>query len=168
MAKESVLRNLLGALGGDHRLMGQLQDGVTIAQFKNIPDEVLESIYALGYSHFQSGNAQDAHDLFLYLSLHDHTNPRFLASFGACCLKLGKHEQAAQVLELAAEMAPSDPGPALNLAHAWESLGESDKARDALLAASVRAGKQPEYQPIKQIADTMMERMVPPLSSQAK
>ncbi|MTI13647.1 SycD/LcrH family type III secretion system chaperone [Sansalvadorimonas verongulae] len=169
MAKvESVLRNLLGALGGDHHLLGQLQDGVTIAKFKNIPDEVLESIYALGYSHFQSGNTQEAHDLFLYLSFHDHTNPRFLASFGACCLKMGKYEQAAQVLELAADMAPSDPGPALNLAHTFESMGDKDKARDALLAASARAEKQPQYQPIKQIADTMMERMAPALSPQAK
>ncbi|WP_281648298.1 tetratricopeptide repeat protein [Parendozoicomonas sp. Alg238-R29] len=155
----SVLRNVLGALGGDHHLLGKLQDGVTIAQFKNIPDKVLESIYALAYSHYQSGNIQDAHDLFLYLSFHDHTNARFVAGFGASCLKLGKYEQAAQVLEQATEMDPNDPGPALNLAHTWESLGQKDQARDALLVASNRASKDAQFQPIKNIADSMMERM---------
>ncbi|CAM3631731.1 tetratricopeptide repeat protein [Parendozoicomonas haliclonae] len=154
-----VLRDVLGALGGDHRLLGRLQDGVTIAQCKNIPDEVLEGIYAQGYGHYQSGNMQEAHNLFLYLSFHDHTNPRFLAAFGASCFKLGKADQAAEVLKSALDMNPSDPGPALNLAQTLESLGQHDKARDALLhVCAVSKGKD-NYQPLMAMAEGMLERL---------
>ncbi len=156
-----ALRNVLEALGGDHHLLGSLQDGISIAQKKNIPRDVLESIYALGFSHYQAGNVQKAHDLFFYLSFHDHTNPRFVAGFGASCFQMGKKEQAVQVLEIAADMDPSDPGPVLNLAQTLESLGEQDKARDTLLKVLARAAQHEQFKPVKAIAEAMMERLAP-------
>lgn len=122
-----ALRSFLGSLGGDHRMLGQLQNGVTIAQFKNISNDLLEAIYALGYGHFQSGQLDKAHNIFLYLSFHDHTNPKFLTAFGACCLKMGELEQAEQVLKLAYEMDPDNPDAAKNLTHAQELTGQVEK-----------------------------------------
>ena len=154
-----ALRSFLGSLGGDHRMLGQLQDGVTIAQFKNIPNDLLEAVYALGYGHFQSGQLQEAHDVFLYLSFHDHTNTKFLTAFGICCSKLGKLEQADQVLKIACEMDPQDVSAAINLAKTQESLGQLDNARETLLQLSTLLQDNTQYKPLQQLADAMLERL---------
>ncbi len=157
----SALKNVLGALGGDHHLLGGLQDGVTMAEAKSIPADLLEAIYAMAFSQYQAGKFSEARSLFLYLSFHDHTNPRFLSGFGASCLRDGDPQQAAQVLKLAVDADSRDPGPALNLAHAWEALGEKQKARDALLMVSVRAAKEKQFESLKNLADDMMTRLAP-------
>ncbi len=151
-----VLRDVLGALGGDHHLLGQMQDGVTIAQYKNIPKELLESIYSMGYSHYQSGNIKQAHDIFLYLCFHDHKDARYYASYGASCFKMGDSQKAVDILQTACQMNPTDPGPLLNLAQSLEAEGRREEARDAFLQVCAITKDNKNYQPFFQVASTML------------
>ncbi|MCL6271113.1 tetratricopeptide repeat protein [Sansalvadorimonas sp. 2012CJ34-2] len=158
----SALRDVLGALGGDHHLLGKLQDGVSIGQFKHVDQDLLESIYALAFNLYQAGDYEKARQVFLYLSFHDHTDARFLSGFGASCFRTGNLEQAGMVLKSAVEMDALDPGPALNLAHTYDALGQPEQARDALLQVMARSAKSSEYKPLAQIASNMMDRLAPP------
>ncbi|WP_281645916.1 SycD/LcrH family type III secretion system chaperone [Parendozoicomonas sp. Alg238-R29] len=159
----SVIRDFFKALGGDHKLIGRLQDGVTIAQHKNIPDEVLEGIYGIAYGYFQTGKYKEAHDMFLYLSFHNHNSAKYLAGLGAACFRMGKPEQAIEPLKNATKMDKADPGPALNLAHAFEAMGETGKARSALSMVISRCEGNTSYKPLMQVAQAMLQNNAPDL-----
>ena len=159
----TMIRDFFKSLGGDHKLIGQLEEGVTIAQIKNIPDDVLEGMYSMAYGHYQAGKYEEAHDMFAYLSFHDHTKGRYLAGLGATCFKMGHSEQAIDVLKNAMKMDDQDPGPALNLAHCYEALGDQDKARSALGVVIARAEKNPSYKPLQQVAEAMLQNYKPSL-----
>ena len=154
-----ALRSFLGSLGGDHQMLGQLQDGVTIAQFKNIPGDLLDGIYALGYGHFQSGQLQKAHNIFLYLSFHDHTNPKYLTAFGACCTKMGMLEQAEQILTLTNEMTPNDASVAINLAYTQELMGKVEPALETLSQISTELETKEIDKAQRQSINAMSQRL---------
>ncbi len=157
-----AFRDLLEALGGDHRLIGKMQDGVDIAGVKKVDQNLLEGMYSLAFNHFQAGNYDKASQLFLYLSFHDHTDVRFVSGYGTCCFRIGKLEQAEAVLKQAVELNASDPGPALNLAHTYDAQGKEAEARDALFMVMARAAQNDQYKPLAQIASNMMDRLAPP------
>ena len=52
-------------------------NGATIGDVCNVSQDMLESLYSLGYNLYTSGNYKDAETVFSGLCLYDHNDPRF-------------------------------------------------------------------------------------------
>lgn len=128
----SAFKETLKALGTDHKVLGMLYKGTTIAECKGMDKQLLEGIYALGHQHYQNQNFELASKIFRYLCIHDHTEARYMAALGASEYHRREYQLARYILENAIDMDARQPGPYLNLAMSLIAQSDRQAAADNL------------------------------------
>ena len=76
-----------------------------------IPEEQMESLYALAYASYQQGDYTKAADCFRYLLYFDTHSYRYLLGLAACLHKQEEYESASNMYLAAAAHCPRDPVP---------------------------------------------------------
>ena len=69
-------------------------NGATIGDVCNVSQDMLESLYSLGYNLYTSGNYKDAETVFSGLCLYDHNDPRFWMGLAGSRQANGKYQEA--------------------------------------------------------------------------
>ena len=69
-------------------------NGATIGDVCNVSQDMLESLYSLGYNLYTSGNYKDAETVFSGLCLYDHNDPRFWMGSPEAVRPTGKYQEA--------------------------------------------------------------------------
>lgn len=85
-------------------------NGATIGDVCNVSQDMLESLYSLGYNLYTSGNYKDAETVFSGLCLYDHNDPRFWMGLAGSRQANGKYQEAVDAYGLCSAMARS-PAP---------------------------------------------------------
>ncbi len=79
-----------------------VMNGVTAGQLANVSEETLESLYALAYGLYSSGNYTDARTAFQALCLLSPKDERFWMGLGGSCQGLERYENAFDAYQMAA------------------------------------------------------------------
>ncbi len=127
-----AFKDTLKALGTDHKAVGLLHKGTTIAECKGIDARLLEGIYALGHQHYKNKNFELSSKIFRYLCIHDHTDSRYMTALGASEYQRGEYLQAQYILENAVDLDPRNPDACLNLAMSQIAQNEYQQAAENL------------------------------------
>ena len=79
-------------------------NGATIGDVCNVSQDMLESLYSLGYNLYTSGNYKDAETVFSGLCLYDHNDPRFWMGLAGSRQANGKYQEAVDAYGLCSAM----------------------------------------------------------------
>ncbi len=108
-------------------------NGASIGDVCNVSDTQIESLYALAYNLYTSGNFEDASTVFQALCLYRHKDVRFWMGLGGCRQALGDYKPAIDAYGMAGAVALlEDPQPFLFGAQCYLKLGDKVSAADAL------------------------------------
>ena len=117
-------------------------NGATIGDVCNVSQDMLESLYSLGYNLYTSGNYKDAETVFSGLCLYDHNDPRFW-------MGLAGSRQANGAL--------ASPVPLLQAGMCYLKMGDREKAKGAFVVAlSMGEEGNPEHDAARGKASAML------------
>ncbi len=110
-----------------------LNKGASIGDVCNVTDEQMESLYALAYNLYTSGNFADAGTVFQALCLYRHKEVRFWMGLAGCRQAQGDLKGAVDAYAMAGTAGLlSDPTPFLFAAKCYIQLGDKENAVGAL------------------------------------
>ena len=112
-----------------------LKGRTDLAEVNGITVDELEAVYSLAHSFYASGKYADAQDLFRFLTLHRHAEPRFWLGLAASCQMTGDVQRAAQSYAVCALLNPADAQVSLRAGECFLAMGDKKTARTALEAA---------------------------------
>ena len=131
-------------------------NGATIGDVCNISQDMLESLYSLGYNLYTSGNYKDAETVFSGLCLYDHNDPRFWMGLGGSRQANGKYREAVDAYGLCSAMeALSSPVPVLQAGMCYLKMGEKAKG-SFVTAVSMGEEGNPEHEAARGKASAML------------
>ena len=111
-------------------------NGATIGDVCNVSQDMLESLYSLGYNLYTSGNYKDAETVFSGLCLYDHNDPRFWMGLAGSRQANGKYQEAVDAYGLCSAMgALASPVPVLQAGMCYLKMGDREKAQGAFVVA---------------------------------
>ncbi|WP_252090989.1 SycD/LcrH family type III secretion system chaperone [Pseudomonas sp. MWU13-3659] len=114
--------------------------GGTIGMLHGVEKPQLEALYALGYTHYQSGRFKEALNLFKGVALLDHFDARAYLGMGGAQQAQGDYQGALHSYSFGALMAMDDPRFPFHAAECHHRLGDRATARDAYQMAIELAG----------------------------
>lgn len=138
-------------------VVGLLTGEVAMRDLQGLSDDELESVYALGFSQFQTGRYDDAEKIFAYICLMEHRERKYWMALGAARFNQESYQPAVMAYSMAAITAPDDPEPPLRAADSLIKLGESDRARKALEGAIENAGSEAKHAKHRAKAEALLE-----------
>ena len=133
-------------------------NGATIGDVCNISQDMLESLYSLGYNLYTSGNYKDAETIFSGLCLYDHNEPRVGMGLGGRRTANGTYREAVEAYGLCSAMeALSSPVPVLQAGMCYLKMGDREKAKGSFVTA-VSMGEEgnPEHEAARGKASAML------------
>lgn len=130
--------------------------GGTIADIKGLSDDELETIYALGYNFYTTGQLKDADTVFRYLVFIDHTNAKYWIALGAVQQLNREFEKAVTSYGFASFLDLHNPKPQYHAAECLLAMGDKEKAESALAALDLYA---PQNSPYRAKAAALSEKI---------
>ena len=133
-------------------------NGATIGDVCNVSQDMLESLYSLGYNLYTSGNYKDAETVFSGLCLYDHNDPRFWMGLAGSRQANGKYQEAVDAYGLCSAMgALASPVPLLQAGMCYLKMGDREKAKGAFVVAlSMGEEGNPEHDAARGKASAML------------
>ena len=133
-------------------------NGATIGDVCNVSQDMLESLYSLGYNLYTSGNYKDAETVFSGLCLYDHNDPRFWMGLAGSRQANGKYQEAVDAYGLCSAMgALFSPVPVLQAGMCYLKMGDREKAQGAFVVAlSMGEEGNPEHDAARGKASAML------------
>jgi len=122
--------------------LGRAEEALAAAErAAELAPEAAEYQGLLGYARLQAGQLDAAAESFGTAAAAEADNVQWALGQGLVALARGQDQEAAQLLQGAAQMAPDDPLPQAYLAAAWMRLGDLEAA-DAAAASAVQLGPE--------------------------
>ena len=120
--------------------------------------DMLESLYSLGYNLYTSGNYKDAETVFSGLCLYDYNDPRFWMGLAGSRQANGKYQEAVDAYGLCSAMgALSSPVPVLQAGMCYLKMGDREKAKGSFVVAlSMGEEGNPEHDAARGKASAML------------
>lgn len=137
-------------------LLEHIAGGGTLGEAINLEAEQLEAIYAVAYNHFTAKKYDKAIDLFKFLCLYDHAEPRWYYSLGVAQQQKGDHEAAVTAYGMATLLDVEDPRPQAQAGYCLMALGRYDEARSALEGAIMACGKNAAHANVRSQAEVLL------------
>lgn len=106
----------------------------TIRELKGITDAEMEAVYSLGFNFYRTGNIEKAEQVFKFLVIFDHFNPRYWISMGAVLQVKKQYQGAITAYAYASFLDIHDPKPQYHAAECYLALGDRANASSALAA----------------------------------
>lgn len=117
----------------------------------------LEAIYSVAYSHFVARKYDKAIDLFKFLCLYDHTEPRWAYGLGVTRQAKGEHAEALQAYGMAVLLDVDDPRPQTQAGYCLMALERWPEAVSALEGAIMACGNEARHAGARRQAEAMLE-----------
>lgn len=143
-----------------------IAEGRTARSFAGITDEELEAIYAVAYNHFTAKKYDKAIDLFKFLCVYDHLEPRWSYSLGVTQQRKGDFAEAVKAFSVAAVLDALDPKPQVQAGYCLMALEQWSEAQSALEGGIIACGSDPAHRDTLHQAQTMLETVVKRLSQE--
>ena len=105
-----------------------LRGETDIAALNGISGDGIEAIYGMGHGFYAAGQHRDAVDVFRFLCLHRHAEPRFWLGLAASSQVLGLHAVAVQAYGVCAMVQPEDPRVSLRAAECFIAINDAKSA----------------------------------------
>lgn len=137
-------------------IVGLMTGELTLKDVQGLSDDQMESIYALAYNAFRAGRHDEAHKLFVFLSLFDPFDPRFWLGLGACRFSMGDFDNAVDAYSMAGFIDELDPVAHLRCADCQLALGHTEDAISSLEIAVERATDKPDHQKTLERAEALI------------
>ena len=108
--------------------------GKSIAEIKNISDDELESLYAIGHTFYSQGKFDKAVNIFRFLVMYNHFEVRYFIALGGALQMLGDYEGALNAYGQAHTMSPEDPCILMHISACFLAVNDLENAQSSLQA----------------------------------
>lgn len=143
-------------LGKAEAIIEHIGAGGTLRGLLDIGDEELEAIYAVAYNHFTAHKFDKAIELFKFLCLYDHTEPRWFYSLGITQQQSGDYEGALNSYGVATILDVDDPRPQAQAGYCLMAMDRWKEAKDAFDGAMIACGDDPAHAGVKGQCESML------------
>ena len=109
-------------------------DGATLKELKGISNDEMEAVYSLAFNYYRTGKFDEAEQLFNFLALFDHLNPKFWMGVGAVRQVKKDFPGAVQAYGYASFLDLNNPKPQLHAAECFLAMGDKRNAASSLEA----------------------------------
>ena len=137
-------------------LLEHFKDGGTLKSFVRFGDDEMEAIYAVAHNHFAARKYDQAINLFKFLCLHDHTEPRWLYGLGVARQHAGDYMGAVEAFGMATILDVEDPRPQAQAGYCLLALERWAEAKSALEGAIMACGVAPEHADVRRQAEGLL------------
>lgn len=134
-----------------------IEEGKTPGEALEMSNEDLVLVYTFGYKLFETGKYKDAYNLFFVLNILFPMNSAIAMALGACRQRMEDWKGAVEMYLAAAFLDKADPLPALYAYECYEKLQEPKLALLMLETVIYRCENIPQFAPIKQKSEIMLE-----------
>lgn len=132
---------------------------VLVKEELDITDDQMEAMYSVAYNLFQNKKYEDAARCFSMLSMLNPLEYKYMFGIGSCLQMNENYEAATLYYTIASGLDESQPAPFLHTAECMLATNEKEAARDSLEITLMRAADVPQFAPIKQRAEVMMNNL---------
>ena len=130
--------------GQENPIASVIMKCVTMKSLKGITGKQLETLYALAYHDYQSGQYARAEKFFQLLTIMDHLNLKYVLGYGAALKKTGKLTQAVIVYSCAYYLDSNDVRIPFYCGLCHLELNQLKEAESAFYLASSMDASTPE------------------------
>lgn len=158
MTDASTQAEQIAALSAEQieQAMAAIQNGATLADLKGFTHQHMEALYTVGFNAYNSGNYEQAEKVFQFLCLYDHLEKKYWMALGSARQLLKNYKAAVDTYTYAWTLDQDDPTAALHAADCHIALGDRDAAISGLRFAARTSADNPQYQPVKERAEAML------------
>ena len=111
--------------------------------------EMLESIYAQGYTNYNAGKSEEAERIFKFLVFLDSGQFKYHLGVAAALHQMKKYEDAAQAYITATLIDETNPMPHYHASDCYLELNDPESAQQSLGYALEVCGDEPKWQDLK-------------------
>ena len=134
-----------------------IRNGKTLGELKGLTRDQLETIYAMAYSVYSSGDYEKALKIFRFLCFFDHLEKKYWLGLGGCLQMLKEYEQAIEAYSNTMMLDSDNPAIPLLAAECHLALDHKEEAISGLTAAIEWSGDLPDYAAIRDRAVSLLE-----------
>ena len=147
VSNEKVADHAVAALKGE----------LVLKDAHGLTDSSMEAVYAVAYNEFQANRFEEAHRLFVFLTMFDHLNYKYWMALGACRFGAKSYGAAAAAYGMAGMIEDADPVPPLRAADCYLADGDVDTATEALEFGVKLCGDNPKHASDRKRAEAILE-----------
>lgn len=133
---------------------------IPIKDVYSIPDENLEGLYSAARNLYENARYDEAKELFRLLVMIDQYEKKYVFALAATLQMQHEYFQAATTYTIAATLVSRNPTPHFHAAECYLALNEPASACVSLGLCIRAAGKQPEFQELKERCSLARERLL--------
>ena len=137
-------------------LLDHFKDGGTLKSYARLTDEDLEAIYAVAHNQFTARKYDKAVDLFKFLCLYDHTEPRWFYGLGIARQHAGDYAGAVEAYGLATILDVENPRPQAQAGYCLLAMERWPEAQSALEGTLMVCGENPAHADVKRQAEGLL------------
>lgn len=137
-------------------ILDHLSAGGTLKTVVNLSDQELEAVYAVAYNNFNARKFEEAADLFRFLCLYDHTEPRWAYGLGVVEQQRKNYDAAVNAYALATVLDVDDPRPQAQAGYCLMAKEAWPEAVSALEGAVMAAGSDPRHAGVREQAESLL------------
>lgn len=134
------------------------EEGKSPKEAMGFDDKFMEHLYADGYRLFQSGNYEDAKQIFLFLMKLNPSESKYAYGVGSCFQKQEEWQYAINAYMACMVADLSSPLPLFHVADCLLRLNSPSEAL-IVLKSAVDLANKPEHSALKQRAEMMIESL---------
>ena len=138
------------------------ENGLTMAELKNISREELEAVYNISYNAYNSGRYERSEKTFQFLCYFDHLVKKNWMGLGASRQMRKDYANAVDAYTFAYLLDDKDPLPPLHAADCHIALGNRDAALSGLNTAIDLAGNEDQHAAVRARAEALLELLNQP------
>ena len=137
-------------------LLKHFTEGGTLKSFVKLSDTELEAIYAVAHNQFAAHKYAQAIDLFKFLCLYDHTQPRWFYGLGVVRQHAGDYAGAVEAFAMATLLDVDDPRPQAQAGYCLLAQERWPEAQSALEGAIMACGDEAKHAGVKRQAEGLL------------
>lgn len=134
-----------------------IRNGKTLSELKGLTHDQLETIYAMAYSVYSSGDYEKALKIFRFLCFFDHLEKNYWLGLGGCLQMLKEYEQAIEAYSNSMMLDSENPAIPLLAAECHLALDHKEQAISGLTAAIEWSGTLPDHVAVRDRAVSLLE-----------
>ena len=137
-------------------IAARLAGGATLRDVADIGDDELEAVYAAAHGQFAARKYDKAADLFKFLCLYDHTEPRWFYGLGVVQQEKKDYAGAISAYGVATILDVDDPRPQIQAGYCLMAMNRWPEAESALEGAILTCGDDPASAGIRKQAEALL------------
>jgi type III secretion system low calcium response chaperone LcrH/SycD len=122
-----------------------LMTGGNLYTLRGMTEQDVEAVYALGHTHYTTGNYNEAENIFRGLCLLNHLSQRNWLGLGAAQQMQKKYQPALSSYSYAQVLDMMDPRPLMHIYECLMGMQEYPKAMEALEGLMKLTAKEPKH-----------------------